>query len=126
MPPLLNYCAHVCGVALSSVSLGAVIDGGAAVVCCFVSGLRGAVSAWRDAKPSKALGFKLVLLVCLSLGIQSRVCVFTWRQVVCVASVSSVVAAGASLPLLCQKHEAAFSVSSVWLLEKPSREQQTS
>lgn len=47
------------------------------------------------------------LLVCLSLGIQSGVCMWTWRQVVCVASGSSVVAARASLPPVCQKHDAA-------------------
>lgn len=61
MPLLLN-CAHVCGVALSSVSLGAAVGVGAAVVCCSVSGLRGAVPAGRDEKPAKALGFKLVVL----------------------------------------------------------------
>lgn len=96
------------------------------MVCCSVSGLRDAVPARRDEKPSEALGFKLVFLGCLSLGIQSGVCMLTWRQVVCVASVSSVVAARASLPPVCQKHDAASSVSSVWLLEKPSTEEQTS
>lgn len=52
-----------------------------------------------------------MLLVCLSLGTQSSMGIL--RQVVCVASVNSVVAAGALLPPLCQKHDAASSVSSV-------------
>lgn len=77
-------------------------------------------------KPSEAFGFKLVFLICLSLGIQSRVCMLVLRQAVCVASVSSVVAARASLPPVCQKRDAASSVSPVWLLKKPSTEQQTS
>lgn len=59
----------------------------AAVVCCSAARLKGAVAAWRDEKPSEAVDVKLVFLVCLSLGIQSRVCILMLRQVVCVASV---------------------------------------
>lgn len=84
-----------------------------AVVSCSGTGLKGAVTVWRDEKSSEAVGFKLVFLVCLSLGIQSRVCILILRQVVCVASVSSVVTTRASLPPMCQKDGAASSVSSV-------------
>lgn len=91
----------------------------AAVVCCSVAGLKRALTAWRDENPSEAVGFKLVFLVCLSLVIQSRVCMLILRQVVCVASVSSVVTARASLPPMCQKHDAASCVSSLWCLRNP-------
>lgn len=94
------------------------------MVWCSVTGLKGAVTAWRGEKPSEAVGFKLMFLVCLSLGMQGSVGIL--RQVVCVASVNSVVTARALLPPVCQKHDAASSVSSVWLLKKPSTEQQTS
>lgn len=80
------------------------------MVCCSVTGLKRAVTVWREKNPSEAVGFKLSFLVCLSLVIQSRVCVLILRQVVCVASVSSVVTARASLPPMCQKHDAASSV----------------
>lgn len=88
---------------------------GAAVVSCSGTALKGAVTVGRGGKPSEAV----------SLGLQSRVCVLILRQVVCVASVSSVVTATPSLPPVCQKYGAACSVSSVWLLKKPSTEQQT-
>lgn len=46
---------------------------------------------------------------------------FILRQVVCVASMSSVVTARALLPAMCQKHDAASSVSSLCMLKKPSQ-----
>lgn len=117
-------CAHVCGVALTwaQLCLGAVVCEGAdwsscgLLLCGWAQTSGYCVEGW---KPFRGVGFKLMFLVCLSLVIQSRVCMLILRQVVCVASVSSVVTARASLPPMCQKHDAASCVSSLWCLRNP-------